>query len=82
MDLAAGDCVKAGVGGSLDDAAGAFDTGGVWPRDPVSVCESNIGQYTTIHSLRATNGASRWKSATSWPQVLTQQLPRNKSVVH
>ena len=33
MDRPTGDCVNAGVGGSLDDVAGAVDDGGVLPRD-------------------------------------------------
>jgi len=51
IDLPAGDCVKAGVGGSLDDDAGAVETGGVLPKDRVSVCDGDIGQYTTIQYL-------------------------------
>ena len=43
--------MKAGVGGSLDDDAGAVETGGVLPKDRVSVCDGDIGQYTTIQYL-------------------------------
>jgi len=43
--------VNAGVGGSLDDDAGAVETGGVLPRDRLSACDSNIGQYTMHPSM-------------------------------
>jgi hypothetical protein len=51
MDRAAGDCVNAGVGGSLVEDVGAVDTGGVLPRDRSWAYDTS--QYTiTQHSLK------------------------------
>jgi len=43
MDLPAGDCVNAGVGGNRDDDAGAVETGGVFPDDRFSACDGDTG---------------------------------------
>jgi hypothetical protein len=46
LGRSAGDCVNAGVGGSLD-GAGAVEPGGVLPRDLLLVCNRDICQYMT-----------------------------------
>lgn len=46
-DRSAGDCVNAGVGGSLD-CAGAVEPGGVLPRDRLLVCDRDVGQHMTM----------------------------------
>jgi hypothetical protein len=48
----AGDCVKAGVGGSLDSDVGAFEAGGVWSSDLDSVCARRVSQHAIMHNLR------------------------------
>ena len=43
--------MNAGVGGSLDDDAGAVETGGVLPRDRLWAYDSDIGQYMMQSSM-------------------------------
>ena len=53
MDRPAGDCVNAGVGGNLDEDAGAVETGGVLPRDRSWVYDRDISKHTIMqHTLK------------------------------
>ena len=48
MDWPAGDCVNAGVGGSLDVDTGADGAGGVLPRDRSWAYDGDTSQYTAM----------------------------------
>jgi hypothetical protein len=52
VDLPAGDCVKAGVGGSLESDVGAFGAGGVLSKDLDSFCARCVSQHATMHRPR------------------------------
>jgi hypothetical protein len=53
MDRPAGDCVKAGVGGSLVDDVGSVETDGELPRDRSWAYDRDFSQCTIIqHNLK------------------------------
>lgn len=50
MDRPAGDCVNAGVGGSLVVDVGAVETGGVLPKDRSWAYDRDFDQYTITNT--------------------------------